>query len=396
MNYTQLIHELLDGTLEPHSEEQLFMALAGNEDLRNELRQFIQFDLAVKQDGEAFRPEPDSQDKIFGALGITGAAAVAGAAAYYTPAAWFGRYLNQILIGLGSAIVGSMLMFLWMSNNDLNNSEISNPDNPVSLTDRFYDLSSNIPVMTSIRIDTIVKEKTIIEYISKTDTVYKEITAAEDIATNQSYNSFIQPAEFEDGNIKFFEGSSASNSFNSLNNNGMAYDSFSFTDLNLFELNDRISVEFRANQDWSVAKPIVERSSYPLFNNTSAAVMYKLSDKITIGADIRQEYFYQEYNGFAEDKSAYNYYQHTNYISAGIIARYNILNTNDINFFIQPGVSFNKVGSAARTMLGAEYNIADKVSVILGLEGSILRFSHQGNNFYSPKVGFHYGIRINP
>ena len=78
------------------------------------------------------------------------------------------------------------------------------------------------------------------------------------------------------------------------------------------------------------------------------------------------------------------------------MARYNLYNYGATKMFIQPAISLNQVGAIGRAMIGTEYTFIDQISLILGLEASVLQFKHQGNNFYSPKISLHYGVRINP
>jgi hypothetical protein len=405
MNYTESIHELLDGTLEQHKEDSLFLALASNEDLRTELKQFIQFDLAVKQDIEAYQPEPDSQSKIFGALGIPVAGVVGGAAAASNLGTniFAAKYFQNIMLGLSSAVVGAMLMFFWINNEKISNND--NLGNKNSILSKNYTApiinqttkeSSKIPVMSSVAVDTVYKVKTIIKYLPGTEKiVYVDSSAkdeSEDFANNITQSNFIND-NFSNSqvNSKLYLTKYSSNNFDDLTK----YSPYNFSDFDNSFLRN-LSLELKGNEDWTINTPFVERSTYPVFNNSSASLLYKISDDFQVGIDVRQEYFYQEYNGIADDKSKYNYYQHTNYISSGIMARYSLLNLTDTKVFIQPEISLNQVGPIFRTMIGSEYLIAEKVSILIGLEGSLLQFTHQGNNFYSPKIGLHYGIRINP
>ncbi|MFA7290309.1 MAG: hypothetical protein WC055_15650 [Melioribacteraceae bacterium] len=401
MNNSELLHNLFDRSLDSHQEERLFMELASNDELRSELKQFIDMEFAVRNDFEAFQPAPESQDKIFGALGISTAALTSGAVATsaLTYGGWMSKYLNHFLLSIGSLLLGGLMTFLLM--NGLQNSEEYNysGNGKSSLNNTSSALSNvaknpNIAKTESYLIDTIYKERVIVKYLPGPERI---VYLQNDEATNSNENlaqitlsNHINSSMNLNSNIE-----NNSQNTRSISNTGNIYSPLALTDVgDLFS--DRLSMEIKANEDWSLPKADMPRSSYPIFNNTSASLFFKVYDDFHIGADFRQEYFYQEYDGMDADNKGYNYYQHTNYISYGILARYSLINNPNTVVFIQPAVSFNQVGIVGRAMLGAEYKLVDKVSVVLGLEGSLLQFNHQGNNFYSPKVGFHYGVRINP
>ena len=71
MEYSKLIHEFADGTLESGNEEELFRLLASNEDYRGELKQQIAMKNAIKIDAKAYTPSAASTLKIFSSIGFT-------------------------------------------------------------------------------------------------------------------------------------------------------------------------------------------------------------------------------------------------------------------------------------------------------------------------------------
>ena len=401
MNYSELLHNLFDRNLDSLQEDKLFTELASNDELRSELRQFIDMEFAVRRDFEAFHPEPESQDKIFGALGISTAAITGGAAATsaLTSKAWLGQYMNNFLIGLGSLILGGLMTFFLLNDNSKSNTENltstteNSPNNKSGLVTGSD--KNKIAVTESYSIDTIYKDRIVVKYIPGPERI---VYLTKEDGTIEFENNLPQitsaKTEIDRNNlVGNYENNTDWNQF--INNSDNQYSPYNFADFTNF-LSNKLSFEFRANEDWSLPQADMPRSSYPVFNNTSATLLYDLSDDFKVGADVRQEYFYQKYNGIDDGKAAYNYYQHTNYISAGILARYSLINHSNMMMFVQPAISFNQVGVVARTMIGAEYEFVDRVSMIIGLEGSLLQFNHQGNNFYSPKIGFHYGVRFNP
>ncbi|PKL86659.1 MAG: hypothetical protein CVV22_00790 [Ignavibacteriae bacterium HGW-Ignavibacteriae-1] len=402
MNNSELLHNLFDRSLDSHQEERLFMELASNDELRTEFKQVIDMEFAVRNDFEAFQPAPESQDKIFGALGITTAAVTSGAIATtaLTYSGWIAKYLNPILLSVGSLIFGGLLTFLLMNGLSDSGANITSSDNNMSVNHQSPAVSDasanhNIAKIESYIIDTVYKDRIIVKYLPGTERIVYLTKEEETTNANDKFNQ-ITYANYSNSNNPLNKHSDVySRGARFIDNSGSIYTPMAPFSMYNF-LGEKFSVEIKANEDWSVPKADMPRSSYPVFNNTSAALLYKINDNFQVGADVRQEYFYQKYNGVDEKNTSYNYYQHTNYVSGGILARYSFINSSKTRLFVQPTVSLNQVGGVGRVMIGGEYKIVEQVSVVFGLEGSVLQFNHQGNKFYSPKVGFHYGIRLNP
>jgi hypothetical protein len=70
MDYTKTIHDFLDGSLESSEEENLFLLLSNDDDLRSELKQQLAMKDAIKSDTKAFSPSAASTMAIFSALGF--------------------------------------------------------------------------------------------------------------------------------------------------------------------------------------------------------------------------------------------------------------------------------------------------------------------------------------
>jgi hypothetical protein len=71
MNYSELLHDWIDGTLASQHEEAVFIALAHDAELRTELQDLIRIRAAVQNDTAAFTPSPADTSAIFGRLGFS-------------------------------------------------------------------------------------------------------------------------------------------------------------------------------------------------------------------------------------------------------------------------------------------------------------------------------------
>ena len=80
MDYSELLHDFLDGELNPVHEDTLFSALQTNESLRLEMKDLLEMRRAVEADKVAFMPSATSTNAIFSQLGFA-APAAAGAGA---------------------------------------------------------------------------------------------------------------------------------------------------------------------------------------------------------------------------------------------------------------------------------------------------------------------------
>ncbi len=71
MDYSELLHDWIDGTLASHHEEAVFIALSRQPELRTELQDLVRIRAAVQNDIEAFTPSPADTSAIFGRLGFS-------------------------------------------------------------------------------------------------------------------------------------------------------------------------------------------------------------------------------------------------------------------------------------------------------------------------------------
>ncbi|MFY8000744.1 MAG: anti-sigma factor family protein [Candidatus Kapaibacteriota bacterium] len=71
MNYSEFLHDWIDGALAPEHEEAVFIALSRQPELRLELQDLMRIRTAVQNDTAAFTPSPSDTSAIFGRLGFS-------------------------------------------------------------------------------------------------------------------------------------------------------------------------------------------------------------------------------------------------------------------------------------------------------------------------------------
>ena len=402
MEYTQLIHEFLEGTIDKSGEENLFLSLSTNEELRNEMKQAIALDKAFSKRISAFVPTSASTIGIFQQLGIGTAAGVAGAALAGKSAlsTFFSTYSQAIISGIATLAVSTGL-FLGLHtlekstvqsnntakslNNVSNNSKIDNNQNNNSVNPAIPSVSSNEVQSTKVR--------TVIKYIYIT----KDANAPSDLSNNMvsSDNSPVINKvtksdlvynELPKGFILNHSNNLAS--IDNSNYNPISTHISTYNDIGL-------SLEVKGNGSWSTPRSTLPIYSNPFLNNIGIGLNYHLSDQFALGVDFRQENYYQVFTGTNELDDKYEYKQNPNYLSLGMYLRYSFYQANGFTTYGQAQVGGTVTGLVTRGMLGIQYSPYKDISFILGGEYSILNYKHQNNWFSSSKMGIIYGIGFN-
>lgn len=418
MNYSELLNSYIDEGINAKDEDFLFSELAENPSLRNELKQLIDIEKAANKDFAAFIPPVESTAGIFSTLGISTTAAVVSAATVSNMSFW-AKYGSMLLTNFVSIILtGIISFFIWNSISDENNfnAHSKNSHNSqeqfikIEPDNNFVKSSKGIPFVNNS--ETIVKTN-----ISKTDLENKNIlkNSTANITDEVNYNDdlnkgaeetlissniFIQSDEIKKLNKEILFSSNEFTNIIEKNKFSTSMQKIPVAEFqlfqihfNLFEKND-LSVVMSGSETWSLKKETVERSSSPFMKNGNLLLLYNINKKLSLGVDIRQEFFFQEYTGSDEKGNLYLFEQNTNYPAIGFVGKYSIFENNYFKPFAQVYLGGNKVGQIGRLLLGLELLPLSDYGFILGLEGSTLRYFHEKNVFYSNKVGAYYGIII--
>lgn len=128
--------------------------------------------------------------------------------------------------------------------------------------------------------------------------------------------------------------------------------------------------------------PTIQPDRYINFTNMGANALYKISDNIKVGAQLRQETFHQKY----EDEDRY-FWQQPNFTTLCGVVRYTHDGWGLLKPYGQLAVGGNKVGLVMRPQFGLEFAPYAEVSFLLGGEYSFLRFHHRQSYFGAHKVG---------
>lgn len=130
-------------------------------------------------------------------------------------------------------------------------------------------------------------------------------------------------------------------------------------------------------------------------NNLNINIYFYRYKNLLLGAGFGRENVPQRYNGKIDNKDVV-ITQNPNFYWGTLNARYysDILPINDLRPFIDAAVGITPYGSVLRSNIGLEYNINSNTSVFVGADVSNFSYSYQNNIFFTNKIGFSYGIKV--
>ncbi len=398
MENSELIHRFIDEGLDPITEQNLFDNMAKNPALRSEFKQYLSFERAALTDFTAYQPSMVATNAIFSNLGISTVATNATATTAIATSFW-AKYSGLILTNLASIIITVALFYFFNSHNSDNNnsSQIAGNSKKINI-----EQNNQIPIVSNNELDSkhnkinSQPEKIKYVYIQKNEekilnSENKQNDDEEIGSLQNTYLPFISATDFNKQNT--LKPLSQNDIINSLNN------SLKIDNIQLIPFDyavkslglQNISAMFTGNDSYSLPQSPLPRSSQPLFDSKSLVLMYDFNPNLSIGLDLRQEFYYLDYTGQIESMD-FRYEQNTNFTSLGIIGKWNWLNYDNFKTFANLYLGGNKIGQIGRFMIGTEISPSKEYGFIIGVEGSLLRHLHQNNEFYAKKISLNYGI----
>jgi hypothetical protein len=136
--------------------------------------------------------------------------------------------------------------------------------------------------------------------------------------------------------------------------------------------------------------------SAPLFENMSVGVLHALGDHDRVGVEVGQESFSQVFHGIDSGRSV-RYEQNPILPWAGGVYQRRwgaIEGLGGIGPFLQLFGGGTRLGPLGRITLGIEYSPGDRVSFMLGADGSALLYRSEGLWYGTTKLGVSYGTSI--
>ncbi|MFC2130905.1 hypothetical protein ACFLSQ_05685 [Bacteroidota bacterium] len=422
MEYSKLIHDFTDGTLESVQEDELFDLLSSDEESRSEFKQQLAMKSAIRTDAKAYTPAAESTLKIFSSLGFatpvsapigttTGSSGSAGALGrgIAKSTGFYAKYGAALITGVVTTVTTAVIAyFIFQSQiGDLNNKNSE-------LTTRLNESKnqSEIPIVQGQEItlsesNTMIPEEKVSTSINKPIIKYVYITKDEDEQKQtEAVISDLQDEISEPFNVieifipdKSPIVSTGINSIKTQKNNILYRTSISSVPIDIssfLAVREKmgITLEFKKMENWFDINPTINPKEYSKFNNTSLSVLYEFIKNLHIGGEVRQETYFQRFSGVENDTLKFSYDQQPNFTSYGLLLRYANKDFNlwGIYPYLQGFAGGTNVGYIGRLMGGLKYSPYEGIVFIIGAETSGLFYKHGGTDFDSYKYDLNYGM----
>lgn len=410
MEYSELIHDLTDGTLATEKETELFHNLAQNDELRSELKQQLAIKSAIKNDYKAFTPAASSTMNIFSTVGfappapapMAGTDSVAGAATAVKSAGFWAHYGSAIVTGVVATLTTAVVAYYIFQPRIL---ALNSENQKLSAQLSSGKIKKEIPVVTSVGnsgSDTKLfsSNKPVIKYIYVTkesdDAALNAPKAIEKVITTP--NEITESIQvFVPDKSSFVSGKFGYNGFD--RNINERYSQLSvvpldFSDLIKISKDLGLTVELKKLENWFDISPTISPKNFSKFNNTSLTLLYEAIQGLQVGGELRQETFFQKFTGLNDKGEKFRYEQQPNFTSYTVILRYFNKEYNLLGIYpiLQGTAGGTNVGYLGRMMGGIGYSPYPGLTFILGAEASGLFYKHKNESFNSWRYDLNYGI----
>ncbi len=439
MNYSELIHDFLDGTMEQAEEEELLMAIARRADLREELRQALALKAAFKADFQALTPPMHLTNSIFAEMGFaapgasalgTSALATVGTSAS-APVATGGMFSaiytflqGSFLTALASSFLTAALFLTW---NHFASEESGQQERIVQLP-------------ASLALQRITPQASYLQETKHLHTVTREqwtSSSTHNFEQNNIRNFNSQEQEQSSAQQRQDESgfgiSSSSNSIvstpsdattstspdNALPPAALAstvrepslptvapnkqYQTISAPEpISLTAATPDADgffqhLQINARGITSVSLPRATLPSNPssFLRNTAIGALYRLTEQHCFGFEFGEEAFFQRFRATdGERQLVMDVQQNPSLLWAGLAYRYVMMPENNVSPILHTVLGGTQIGATGRVMLGLNYSPDARTQFTLGVESSALVYTHQGIWYASPKIGITYGVSL--
>lgn len=397
MENSELIHAFIDGSLDPLEENKFTMMFSSNEEFRNEFRKSMAVERAMVDDAVTLTPSAVATVGVFSKLGFVTpgtAAAVTNAGLLARISTFFSGNAKPFLSALSGALATAAIFWLFLM-----------PENNMNISNESMVSQGNIPVTSSYAINDNSNQFDGYRYFTsygRNSRIINNYIPVYVDKPNESSN-FIADENINDINRNFERISQSTlipanpgiyhlRANTTLYSNSPKSQNFNLNTNN----NEKIGLNFvvAGNQFKFYPEPPYESPSRPRFSNMSIGVLLPVSDKLEIGGEVRQEHFYQEYDGMVGNYEVI-YQQYPSFITYSGIAKFRFASAGMFDFVSQGSLGGNRNGIVGRAMIGVEYVPSPDFNFILGIEGGMMNYWDAGNAYQSYKIGLNYGIGLN-
>lgn len=407
MEKFELLNDFIDGGLNDSEEKDLLQMLAGNDELRSELRQLLAVNRSLSQIRQGYNVPETSTNIIFSSIGFNNDAEFIKNPDSRKYKAAFVPVITSVLtcflIFTTINLAGYKIISSDKKNNIItkdNNSKlqgnlaVKNENNLSNNTSRNYEKniisdkmilnSKNNKTAKNIISNSVSSDAQKMFFPSAEESNKREIFASESnmpIIKNIYINSLSDKLNFNSGNYNIDQ---------SLNSNNVPTEYNSDISRSI-----PISIEIRNSQYWNIPEATVTPSRFANFNNLSFDVKYNFENNFALGIDIRRESYFQKFNFYDVNNLYTEIEQLPNFTTASVSLSYALKTDHLLTPAFQVSLGVNEVGFVSRFLTGISYSISQNFDLILSAEVSNLTYEYQNNFFNSPKVGINYGLKYN-
>lgn len=389
----QKIIDFADGNLDPSQEDELFLKLSADEELREDLKSHMAVKNAVRTGILGLSVPIAAKTAIFGKLGLSVPAAttVAGSGIAAGIIAYLTR--KKIIVGAGLAVGFTALLLTWFLMPDSFETPKAHQHVNFTFSDNLKPGYPEIPNVSSAEVIPQTKTKPARDnnFAIRLDSPKHDHSITENpvLTEDKKSNSYDLDKYLIAHSYSNMQNHNSVMMLNSRQSNFViptsAYNPFTSDSEKLF------AIEFRGMNYISTSKPTIEPNSYSPLNNLGFSLFYNLNGNLYIGADFRAETFFLRYKG-TESGLNYIYEQQPNFTTISAVVRYKLDGWAGFQPFSQLNVGMNSIGMVSRAMLGVEYEVLPSISFVLSTDFNHLIYSHQNNYFQSSKFGLNYGL----
>lgn len=437
-DYTSLLYDFVDGSLEHQHEEMLFAEMSTNQELRNELKELLALNGALQSDVKAFVPPVESTMKIFNTLGYTAPIAAVTAAtvaanagssgaisSFFAKAGtYIGGYIHALLSGV--VITATSLAVLFGTDTIQFSSDTQSVQSS-AMASKQYIPQTQSPINTESNTNTIqtdtrntVKETVRYVYISS-PTQQSSGNSGNQAAVNQtSLNVENQASDIqnraiqEESMIPSAQESATVTTTETLAHSSAQSPTSTWGNITQVQVNDGpLSVPYGMNNSSYLNTPpdqwtlqfrrldmqtannndlMPQSSTFPF--NGALTALYTVSPDFAIGLEMGYERFAQTFESVNAQNRRIEVYQQPNLLTAGLALRYTPLRFDNITPYLQASAGFSQIGMVNRASVGFMYAPNQTLSFTLGIESSMLQYKEKNTSYSSFNYGLSYGLSI--
>lgn len=446
MNYSELLHDFLDGTLGSEHQEALFIALAQEAELRSEMQQLMRIKRAVQNDTEAFMPPPEARDAIFARLGfgtaiptppipVQAPAAVSAITETVTRTAPTARFLwrEVLLSSLANSLFTGLLFFIFlrpygsgMSTGFFGGNGDSGIISPASgytaasgaesPSGGFLLAQRNSERTSSSTQDTVrVLREVVHHYLpapqdANVSALQREFAnfQAMMLALTGELRNALHDAQAENKRLTVERAAARDLQTSATERRSerlpqkqqqsqteQPVAASHGTTPKADEWYNNLTVGVRGMRSRSVPQATIgSNAAFAVAPNTAISALYRLGTNHEIGVEVGQEAFFQTFRSRNNEGIPFIIEQNPTLSWAGLAYRYTLFPESMLTPFVHTVLGGADVGLTGRAMLGVRFAPDSRTQFLLGAEASAIIYGHQGSWYSSQNIGFTYGVSI--